>query len=83
VKIALRIVEDEYFRSRRQDTQIDAEHLDRDLLVYGVPWKLSGPPGAIRRPVMPAGTDNGYVFGELLRLPEDEIRRLGSEQVLY
>ncbi|MGD9889952.1 MAG: CoA transferase, partial [Dehalococcoidia bacterium] len=83
VLTALRIVENEQYRARRQDVQIAAEHLDRDLVVYGIPWKLSGTPGAIRRPVMPAGTDNEYVFGELLHLPDDEIRRLTSEQILY
>jgi benzylsuccinate CoA-transferase BbsF subunit len=83
VLTALRIVEDEHLRARRRDVQIAAEHLDRDLVVYGIPWKLSGTPGAIRRPVVPPGTDNGYVFGELLHLPESEIRRLIDEHVLY
>jgi crotonobetainyl-CoA:carnitine CoA-transferase CaiB-like acyl-CoA transferase len=83
VMTALRIVEDEQYRARRQDTQISTEQLDRDLIVYGIPWKLSGTPGAIRRPVVPAGTDNGYVFGDLLRLSADEIKRLVGEQVLY
>jgi benzylsuccinate CoA-transferase BbsF subunit len=83
VLTALRIVEDEHLRARRRDVQTAAEHLDRDLVVYGIPWKLSGTPGAIRRPVVPTGTDNDYVFGQLLHLPESEIKRLIDEHVLY
>lgn len=51
--------------------------------MYGIPWKLSRTPGAIRRPVVPAGTDNDYVFGELLCLPDSEIRRLADEHILH
>jgi benzylsuccinate CoA-transferase BbsF subunit len=79
----LRIFQDPHYVARRRTVQTAAEHIDHELVVYGIPWKLSGTPGAIRRPTVPTGTDNNYVFGGLLNLAEDQLQQLIGDQVLY
>ncbi len=51
--------------------------------VYGIHWKLSGTPGRIRRAAPLLGQENAWVFQDLLGVPEEELRRLQSAQVVY
>jgi crotonobetainyl-CoA:carnitine CoA-transferase CaiB-like acyl-CoA transferase len=51
--------------------------------LHGIPWRLSGTPGRISRPAPLLGEHNQYVFGELLGLPEAEIRRLVEAEAIY
>lgn len=49
------------------------------LTVPGIPIKLSGSPGSIRKAPPMVGEDNEYVYGTLLSLSDDEIERLKEE----
>jgi benzylsuccinate CoA-transferase BbsF subunit len=49
----------------------------------GILWKMSETPGRIYRRAPLLGEHNDYVFGELLGLPEEEIKRLVEEKVIY
>ncbi len=51
--------------------------------VDGMPAMLSRTPAAVERYGPLLGQHNGYVFGDLLQMPRDEIRRLEEEQVLW
>jgi crotonobetainyl-CoA:carnitine CoA-transferase CaiB-like acyl-CoA transferase len=51
--------------------------------VDGMPAVFSRTPAEFKRGGPLMGEDNDYVFGELLGMPEDEIRRLESEKVLW
>lgn len=51
--------------------------------VDGMPALLSRTPATVRRGGPLMGQDNGYVFGELLRMSAEEIAKLEAEQVLW
>jgi crotonobetainyl-CoA:carnitine CoA-transferase CaiB-like acyl-CoA transferase len=51
--------------------------------VEGMPAALSRTPATVRRGGPLMGQDNDYVFGELLGMSLDEVRRLEDEQVLW
>ena len=63
---------------------VDVEHpvLGTEPL-YGIPYKLSGTPGRIRRHAPIMGEHNDYVFGELLGISSEERRYLTEQKVLY
>lgn len=73
---------DPHFQARR--ILVEVEHPST-----GVDWipnvlcRLSETPGAIRRPAPRLGEHNGYVFHELLGLPQTEIERLIDEKVIF
>ena len=46
------------------------------MTVNGIPWKLSGTPGRVRKSAPLIGQDNRYVYRELLAMPEDDVLRL-------
>ncbi|MEU6719034.1 CoA transferase [Nonomuraea sp. NPDC046802] len=63
-----------------RDMLLDVEHPTLGTLkLPGIPIKLSGSPGAVRKPPPLVGEDNAYVYGELLGLDEAEIDRLRTE----
>jgi len=73
---------DEHFQSRA--TFVDVEHpVVGGTFLYDLPWKMSG---VERKPIRHApllGEHNGYVFGQLLGLSQEEIDRLVAEEVIY
>jgi len=50
--------------------------------LYNTPWHLSATPRQVRSPAPALGADNAYVFGEILNLPERELRRLVQAGVI-
>jgi len=48
----------------------------------GMAWKMSRTPGEIRMPAPCFAQHNGYVFGELLGMSENEIIKLGKEGII-
>jgi len=69
---------------REREFLLDIEQpLIGKLCLSRMPWRLSGTPGGnyYRAPLL--GEHNNYVFGELLGMPEQEIRRLEEEKVIY
>jgi benzylsuccinate CoA-transferase BbsF subunit len=51
-------------------------------LTLGPPWRLSDTPAAIRRPAPLLGEHNGYVLGQLLGMPDEEIEELVRDGVV-
>jgi benzylsuccinate CoA-transferase BbsF subunit len=69
---------------REREIHLESEHPKVGLeFLHGIPWRLSGTPGRIRRPAPLLGEHNHYVFGELLGLPEAEIQRLVEAGAIY
>lgn len=69
---------------RAREVHVESEHPRVGLeFLHGIPWRLSGTPGRISRPAPMLGEHNRYVFGELLRLPEAEVRRLTEAGAIY
>jgi crotonobetainyl-CoA:carnitine CoA-transferase CaiB-like acyl-CoA transferase len=77
VLTALDILDDPRLEVRRRNMQVASfARRGLDFLVYGIPWHLSETPSLIRRPLVPAGADNEYIFGTLLKPTRDEIQAL-------
>ncbi|HWO93633.1 MAG TPA: CoA transferase [Dehalococcoidia bacterium] len=58
------------------------EHPEAGVTYYDAPpVRLSKTPGRLRSPAPLLGQHNGYVFGELLGMSEDEIRRYTEEGI--
>lgn len=53
------------------------------LRLPGLPWMLSNTPRGNYNHAPLLGEHNDYVFGELLGLPKEEIKRLEEEKVIY
>jgi benzylsuccinate CoA-transferase BbsF subunit len=65
-------------------THLQVEHPATGVdIIAGIPFKLSGTPGEVRRPAPMLGQHNHYVFRELLGKPESEIAQLVEEKVIY
>lgn len=63
-----------------RDMLVDVEHPSLGTLtVPGIPIKMGGSPGTVRKAPPVVGEDNDYVYGSLLGLPDDEIERLKAE----
>lgn len=69
---------------REREFFIDMEHpVMGKLCLAGLPWRLSDcSRGNYYSPPL-LGEHNDYVFGELLGMPKEEIRRLEKEKVIY
>lgn len=67
-----------------RDMFVDVPHpLIGSELVYGLAWKLSSTPGALRRHAPLVGEHNAYILHEVIGLPLDEIEALTQQQVAY
>ena len=78
--------EERYFDPHFQERNIivNLEHPVTGVdFIPKVVCNLDGTPGQIRRPAPMLGEHNGYVFGELLGLPDEEIQALVEAKVLY
>ena len=65
-------------------THLQVEHPATGIdIIAGIPFKLSGTPGEVRRHAPMLGQHNDYVFRELLGKPESEIAQLIEEKVIY
>jgi crotonobetainyl-CoA:carnitine CoA-transferase CaiB-like acyl-CoA transferase len=59
---------------------VDVEHpLLGTLKLPGIPIKLGGSPGTIRKPPPVVGEDNDYVYGKVLGLSAEDVDRLRTE----
>jgi len=63
---------------------VDIEYPDKTKLRRtGLPWRLSDTPKGNYRYCPSLGEHNDYVFGELLGISKEEIKRLEEEKVIY
>ncbi|MCX5994386.1 MAG: CoA transferase [Chloroflexi bacterium] len=73
---------DPHFAARGTHLQVEHPATGVDIIA-GIPFKLSGTPGEVRRHAPLLGEHNDYVFRELLGKPESEIAQLIEEKVIY
>ncbi len=64
-----------HFKARHVYERLDHPFLQGEV-VYGIPWKLSRTPGALRRRAPFVGEHNDYVFKELLGLTAVEFSNM-------
>jgi benzylsuccinate CoA-transferase BbsF subunit len=76
------IFSDPHFKERKLDVEVEHPTMGKQV-VLGAPWKLSETPARINRASPIIGAHNEYVFGELLGMPDSEIKQLIAEQVIY
>ncbi|MBM4405150.1 MAG: CoA transferase [Chloroflexi bacterium] len=74
---------DPHDQFRRQDLVIEDGRLERNDVIYGIPWHLSKTPGAIRSLAHGLGQDNKGILCGMLGMAEGEVERLMQEQVVY
>ena len=73
---------DPHLNARDTYVEIDHPHVGAEM-VYGVPWRFSDTPGAVRAPAPLLGQHNEYVLRELLGMDETVLSALVAEQVVY
>lgn len=76
------ILTDPHTKSRGLFVDVDHPRLGKQT-VMGPAWKFSETPAGIRKAAPLIGEDNEKVFGSLLGIPEEEIRRLTEQKVIY
>ena len=77
-----RLFEDPHVRDRGVFLQVQHPVIGQDWVI-APPWRLSETPARIHRHAPLLGEHNEYVFGELLGMSTEEIKRLEKEKVLY
>ena len=73
---------DPHFAARGTHLQVEHPATGVDIIA-GIPFKLSGTPGEVRRHAPLLGEHNDYVFRELLGRTESEIAQLIEEKVIF
>ncbi len=73
---------DPHLNARDTYMEIDHPHAGAEM-VYGVPWRFSETPGAVRTPAPLLGQHNEYVLRELLGIDGSRIDDLIAQQVVY
>ncbi len=76
------IFSDPHFKERKLAIEIKHKAMGKQV-VLGPPWKFSETPAKVHSASPLIGQHNEYVFGELLGMPDTEIRQLMEEQVIY
>ena len=76
------IVHNPHFKHRGISTTVNHPVMGEQV-VFGVPWHFSRTPVKVTKASPIMGESNDYVFGELLGMSSDEIRRLVDEGVIY
>ena len=77
-----RLFEDPHVRDRGVFLQVQHPVIGQDWVI-APPWWLSETPARIHRHAPLLGEHNEYVFGELLGMSTEEIKRLEEAKVLY
>jgi len=73
---------DPHYAARGTHLQVEHPATGVDIIA-GIPFKLSGTPGEVRRHAPLLGEHNDYVFRELLGRTESEIAQLVEEKVIF
>jgi crotonobetainyl-CoA:carnitine CoA-transferase CaiB-like acyl-CoA transferase len=72
---------DEHLWSRNVYANVEHPAVGSEL-IYGVPWKLSRTPGAVRTPAPLLGQHTREVLGQVLNMTDDAITELEEQGVL-
>jgi crotonobetainyl-CoA:carnitine CoA-transferase CaiB-like acyl-CoA transferase len=75
------IVEDPHCKERGVFAEVNQPHSGKQIQMR-LPWKLSSAPQVPIRPVPLLGEHIDYVFGNLLGVSQEEIKRLEEEEVI-
>ena len=73
---------DPHLNARATYVEIDHPHVGAELL-YGVPWRFSATPGAVRTPAPLLGQHNDYVLSELLGIDDFCVAQLSAAEVVH
>lgn len=76
------LMEDPHLNERDFFADMDHPEMGKMRLV-GLPWRLSDTPKGNYQHAPLLGEHNDYVFGELLGMSKEEIRRLEEDKVIY
>lgn len=76
------IVNDPHCKERSIFVEVNQPHVGKQIQM-GLPWKLSTVPQVPIRPVPLLGEHNDYVFGKLLGMSREEIKKLEKEKVIF
>jgi len=76
------IFKDPHFRERRLAVEVEHPAMGKQV-VLGPPWRFSETPARVTKASPLLGEHNEYVFGELLGIPEREMKRLQDERVIF
>jgi benzylsuccinate CoA-transferase BbsF subunit len=71
-----------HFNEREIFTYVDHPVVGGEA-VYNLPWKLSDVTRKPTRPAPTLGQHNDYVFGKILGLSKEDIKKLEEEEVIY
>ena len=77
------IFHDPHDTFRRTDIEVKDPAFDRELTLYGIPWRLSKTPGAFQRLGQPMGGDNVKFFTQHLGLTTKEVHELEERKILH
>ena len=75
------ILNDPHWLQRKIYVEVDHPKL-AGIPIYTQPWRFSDTPYKTGRAPM-VGEHNGYVYGEILGVSNEEIKKLQDEKVLY
>ena len=73
---------DPHLNARATYVEVDHPHVGAELL-YGVPWRFSDTPGAVRTPAPLLGQHNDYALSELLGIDDVCVAQLSADQVVH
>ena len=73
---------DPHFKARGLAVEVDHNAMGKQV-VLGAPWRFSETPANVTSASPLIGEHNEYVFGELLEMDSDTIRRLTEEEVIF
>lgn len=76
------ILNNPHFKERGLAVEVEHKAMGRQVIL-GAPWRLSRTPAKINSPSPLLGEHNDYVFGELLKIPRHEIKKLIDQEVIY
>ncbi len=73
---------DPHLNARETYVEVDHPHVGAELL-YGVPWRFSATPGAVRTPAPLLGQHNDYVLSELMGMDSACVAQLSVAEVVH
>ena len=73
---------DPHLNARQTYVEVDHPHVGAELL-YGVPWRFSDTPGAVRTSAPLLGQHNDYLLSALLGMDGPCIAQLSADEVVY